>query len=272
MANISPHSCVDPKAELAADVEVGPFCQIGPEVVLGRGCRLLGHVVITGRTKVGAGNVFHPNSALGGPPQDKKYAGEATGLEIGDGNDFREGVTVHVGTATGSGCTRIGDDNLLMANCHLGHDVQMGSHCVVANNVMIAGHVACGNYVHLMGGAGVHHFVTIGSYAFIGGAARIHHDVPPFVKVDGADKVRGLNSVGLQRAGFSQKDIDELEEACRRLFYRRKPFAEAMGEFDTLNGINPHIKELVDFLRRRDQGKHGRYLERFRPEARANPA
>ena len=258
MASISPHACVDPKAQLAADVEIGPFCRVGPDVVLGAGCRLLSHVVIVGRTTAGANNLFHPHAVIGGPPQDKKYANEPTCLEIG------ESVTVHIGTATGSKCTRIGNHNLLMVNCHLGHDVQLGNHCVLANNVMIAGHVECGNHVHMMGGAGVHHFVTIGSYAYLGGAARIHHDVPPFVKIDGADKVRGLNSVGLQRAGFSQRDIDELEQACRRLFYRRKPFAQAMGEFDTLNGINPHIKELVEFLRRRDQGKHGRYLEKFR--------
>jgi UDP-N-acetylglucosamine acyltransferase len=264
MANISSLSSVDPKARLAPDVEIGPFCHVGPNVVIGPGCKLVSHVAISGHTTVGKKNTFHPNAVIGGPPQDKKYAGEPTRLEIGDGNDIREGVTIHIGTASGSKCTRIGNNNLIMANAHLAHDVQLGNDCVFANNVMIAGHVVCGSHVHMMGGAGVHHFVTIGDFAFIGGAARIHHDVPPFVKVDGADKIRGLNSVGLQRAGFSESDIEAMEEACRRLFYRRKPLAEAMGEFDTLNGINPHIKTLVEFLRRRDEGKHGRYLEKFR--------
>ncbi len=264
MANISSLSLIDPKARLADDVEVGPFCRIGPDVVLGPGCKLFSHVAISGHTTVGPRNVFHPNAVIGGNPQDKKYAGEPTRLEIGEGNEFREGVTVHIGTAAGSACTRVGNGNLIMANAHLAHDVQLGNDCVLANNVMIAGHVVCGSHVHMMGGVGVHHFVTIGDYAYIGGAARIHHDVPPFVKVDGADKIRGLNSIGLQRAGFQQCDIDALEDACRHLFYRRRPLAQAMGEYDTLNGINPHIKVLVGFLRRRNEGKHGRYLEKFR--------
>jgi UDP-N-acetylglucosamine acyltransferase len=264
MATISPLSLVDPKAQFADDVEIGPFCVVGPEVALGPGCKLLSHVVIMGRTTAGTNNIFHPTAVIGGTPQDKKYAGEATRIEIGDNNELREGITIHIGTAGGAGCTRVGNNNLLMANCHIAHDVQLGSHCVVANNVMIAGHVVCGDHVHMMGGAGIHHFVTIGDYAYLGGAARIHHDVPPFVKVDGADKIRGLNTLGLQRAGFSQSDIDTLEDACRRLFYRRRPLAQAMDEYDTLNGINPHIKTLVEFLRRRGEGKHGRYLENLR--------
>jgi UDP-N-acetylglucosamine acyltransferase len=264
MAKISQHSCVDPKATIAADVEIGPFCRIGPDVVLGEGCKLLSHVVITGHTTVGKRNNFHPNAVIGGTPQDMKYKGEPTRLEIGDENEIREGVTLHIGTNFGGGCTRIGSRNLLMANCHLGHDAQLGNQCVIANNVMIAGHVVCGNSVHIMGGAGVHHYVTIGDFAYLGGAARIRHDVPPYLKVDGDDKIRGVNTIGMARAGFPQKEIEELEEACRKLFYRRKPVAHAMAEIDTLNGINPYIKSLVEFLRRRDQGKHGRYLERFR--------
>ncbi len=264
MPLISPHSCIDPKANIADDVEIGPFCCVGPDVVLGSGCKLLSHVVITGRTTIGKNNTFHPNSVVGGAPQDKKYRDDPTRLEIGDNNQIREGVTIHIGTSAGLGYTRIGSDNLLMANSHIGHDAQFGDDCILANNVMIAGHVVCGDHVNMMGGVGIHHFVTIGEYAYLGGAARIHHDVPPYVKVDGADQVRGLNTVGLRRAGFSQLDIDELEEACRRLFYRRKPLARAMEEFDTVNGINPHIKKLVEFLRRRGCGKHGRYLESFR--------
>lgn len=264
MPRISPLALVDSNARIACDVEIGAFCLVGPEVVLGAGNRLISHVVITGKTTVGEGNVFHPNAVVGGPPQDKKYHHDPTSLRIGNHNEIREGVTIHCGTSSGGGYTALGDNNLLMANSHLGHDARFGNDCVLANNVMIAGHVQCGNHVNIMGGAGVHHFVSIGDYAYLGGAARIHHDVPPYVKVDGADQVRGLNTVGLSRAGFSQQDIDELEDACRRLFYRRKPLARAMAEFDTGNGINPHIKYLVEFLQRRDLGKHGRYLEGFR--------
>jgi UDP-N-acetylglucosamine acyltransferase len=264
MPSISPHSCIDPRASIADDVEIGPFCCVGPDVVLGAGCRLISHVVLTGRTTVGKNNTFFPNSVIGGVPQDKKYRDDPTKLEIGDNNHFREGVTIHIGTPAGIGCTRVGSNNLLMANSHIGHDAQFGDDCILANNVMVAGHVVCGNHVNMMGGVGIHHFVTIGEYAYLGGAARIHHDVPPYMKVDGADQVRGLNTVGLRRAGFSPKDIDELEEACRKLFYRRKPLARAMEEFDLMNGISPHIKNLVEFLRRRGVGKHGRHLESFR--------
>jgi UDP-N-acetylglucosamine acyltransferase len=271
MIEISPNSYIEPGAEIAADVEIGPFCRVGPHVGLESGCRLLSHVVITGHTRIGRDNIFHPNSVIGGVPQDKKYHDEPTRLEIGHGNQFREGVTVNIGTNAGAAITRVGDNNLLMANSHIGHDASFGDDVVLANNVMIAGHVVCGNHVNVMGGAGVHHFVTIGDYAYIGGAARIHHDVPPYVKVDGADEVRGLNSVGLNRAGFPPEEIEELEDACRRLFYRRKPLARAMAEFDNADGISPHVKKLVEFLRRRGQSRHGRYQESLRASNGSQP-
>ncbi len=264
MAKISPHAVVDPKAVLAEDVEVGPFCVIGPDVTIGSGCLLHNSVTVTGHTVIGRNNTFHPNSVIGGAPQDLKYRGAHTRLEIGDDNIFREAVTVHIGTEKGGGITRVGNSNLLMVNVHLGHDVQMGNNCILANNVMIAGHVTIGNGVAMMGGAGIHHFVTIGDYAYLGGYARVHHDVPPFCKVDGADTVRGLNSVGLRRAGFSDADIDELEQACRSLFYREKPLAVVMAEYDSQNGLNPFVKKMIEFLRRRDTGRHGRYQEALR--------
>ena len=258
---ISPQAVVDPKAELAEDVEVGPFCVIGPNVQIGSGCRLVNSVTVMGHTSIGRDNVSYPNAVLGGPPQDRRYKGEPTRLVVGNGNTIREAVTLHIGTEKGGGITRVGDGNLLMVNTHLGHDVQMGSHCTVANNVMIAGHVIIHDYVNMAGGVGVHHLVIIGECAFIGGYARIHHDVPPYVKVDGADLVRGVNTVGLRRAGLSNEDIDALEEACRDLFYGEKSMAAALAEYDTMNGLNPRVKRLIDFLRQRDQGRHGRYLE-----------
>jgi UDP-N-acetylglucosamine acyltransferase len=270
MPKISPLADVSPKACIADDVEIGPFCVVGPHVTLGAGNKLLSHVVITNHTTVGTGNVFHPNSVIGGMPQDLKYAGEETRVSIGNRNHFREAVTVHIGTAKGGkifggGVTRIGDDNLLMVNCHIGHDAQFGSRCILANNVMIAGHVICGDNVAMMGGVGIHHFVTIGEHAYLAGVARITHDVPPFVKVADDDQVRGLNSIGLRRAGYTEADIEALEDATRKLFYNReKPFSRVMSEFDTLNGINPHVKKMIEFLRRRDAGKRGRYLESLR--------
>jgi UDP-N-acetylglucosamine acyltransferase len=264
MPKISPQAVVDPKAEIAEDVEVGPFCVIGPDVKIAAGCRLLNSVTVLGKTTIGRDNIFFPNSVFGTAPQDKKYRGAPTQLEIGKGNVFREAVTVHSGTEKGGGVTRIGDDNLLMVNAHIGHDCQVASNCVLANNVMVAGHVVIGNGVAMMGGVGVHHFVTIGDFAYIGGYSRIHRDVPPFVKIDGADEVRGLNTVGLRRAGFRDEDIAALKEACRNLFYRDKPFAKALADFDTQNGLNEQVRKMIEFLRQRDMGKYGRYQESLR--------
>lgn len=267
MPKISPLAVIDPSARLADDVEVGPFCTVGPDVTLGAGNKLLSHVVISGHTTVGEQNVFHPFCVMGGLPQDKKYRGELTRLVIGNRNTIREAVTIHLGTGMGGGITRVGDGNLLMVNAHIGHDCQVGSNCILANNVMLAGHVSVGNNVVVSGGAACHHFVTIGDFAFIAGLSRIHHDVPPFVKVSDNDRIRALNTEGMKRSGFSAVDIEQVEEAARRLFFsREKPFATVLAEFDTMNGLPPHVKTLVEFLRRRNDGKHGRYLEGLRPK------
>jgi len=262
MPLISPMSQVDAGAELADDVEIGPFCHIGAEVRLGPGNRLLSHVCITGRTTVGPSNTFYPHCVIGAAPQDLKYRGGITRVEIGENNTIREAVTIHLGTEKGGGVTSIGDHNLLMVNVHLGHDVRLGSRCILANNVMVAGHCVIGNHVNMAGIVGLNHFVTVGDYAYLAGAARIHHDVPPFVRVSDDDKIRALNVVGLQRAGFSEDDIAALEDATKRLFKsKEKPLAATMSEFETMNGVNPQVKKMIEFLRRRTAGKHGRALQ-----------
>jgi len=263
---ISPHAVVDPSAEISEDVEIGPFCVIGPDVKIGKGCRLLNSVTVVGQTTIGENNIFFPNSVLGTAPQDKKYKGAPTRLQIGSRNAFREAVTVHVGTEKGGGVTSIGDDNLLMVNSHVAHDVSIGSHCVIANNVMIAGHVVVRDFVAMMGLVGIHHYTTIGEYAYLAAAARIHHDVPPFVKVDGADRVRGLNKRGMQRAGFPAEDIRAIDQAYRQLFLRRQKqsLSSVLEQFDTLNGMNAHVKSMVELLRLRNQSPKGRYLESLR--------
>lgn len=268
MPKISPLAVVDPNARLAEDVEVGPFCVIGPDVQIGAGCRLLNSVTILGITTIGKDNIFHPNAVIGNEPQDKKYRGGRTALMIGDRNQIREAVTIHTGTELGGGITRIGNDNLLMVNCHIGHDANIGSHNILANNIMLAGHIVIGNYVAMMGGAGVHHFVTIGDYVYIGGYSKIHHDVPPFVKVDGSDQIRGVNSIGLKRAGFSDTDIAAIEFACRELFYREngKNFAATLHELEQQPDCNPHVRKMIDFLHQRDLGRQGRYRESLRKE------
>jgi UDP-N-acetylglucosamine acyltransferase len=260
---ISPQAVVDEKAQIADDVEIGPFCVVGPDVKIASGCRLLNNVTILGKTTIGKDNIFFPNAVIGAPPQDLKYRGAETLLEIGDSNTFREAVTVHTGTEKGGGITRIGNFNLLMINVHLAHDVQLGSRCILANNCMIAGHVIVGDHVTMMGLVGIHHYVTIGRFAYLGGAARIHHDVPPFVKVDEEDNIRAVNKTGLRRAGgFTDEDCQALHEAVRKLWYAKpRNFSKALASFDLENGINPYVKELVEFLQRRDQGKHGRWLE-----------
>ena len=268
MPKISPLAAVDPKAELDDDVEVGPFCVVGPDVKVGAGTRLMNNVTLIGHTTIGRNNLVFPNAVLGSPPQDLKYRGGATRLEIGDDNHFREQVTIHTGTEVGAGVTRIGSGNLLMVNTHVGHDSQIGSRCILANNVMIAGHVLCGDGVAMMGGVGVHHYVTIGEFAYIAGYSRIHHDVPPFVKIDGADRVRALNSLGLKRNGFTADDVDALESAARALFFgRTRPFSTVMADFAKQADINPRVKHMIDFLHRRNAGRHGRYLESLRPKA-----
>src|SRR5688572_29115548 len=220
-ARISEKAVVDKNAEIADDVEIGPFCVIGPDVKIGPGCRLLNNVTILGDTTIGRDNVFFPNTVIGGAPQDKKYKGARTKLTIGNGNVFREAVTVHLGTEKGGGLTTVGDNNLLMVNAHIGHDVRLGGNCVLANNVMIAGHVLIGDHVAMMGGAAVHHFCIIGEFAYVGAYSRVHHDVPPYCKIDGADLVRGLNTVGLRRSGYSESDIKGLDFIYRRLFIGR---------------------------------------------------
>ena len=262
MPKISPHALVDPAARLADDVEVGPFCIIGPNVTLGAGTRLHNNVTISGITTIGRNNEIFPNAVLGAPPQDRKATGGQTRVEIGDNNIFREAVTVHAGTELGGGITRLGDNNMLLVNAHVGHDALVGNNCTLINNAMLGGHVVLGNNVTLGGCAGIFQRVTLGEFCFITAYSRITHDAPPFMKIDGPNVVRGVNVVGLRRGGFANADIDAIDDAARRLFYyRTKPFAQALAEFDTMNGINPHVKKLVEFMRKRDEGKGGRYLE-----------
>jgi UDP-N-acetylglucosamine acyltransferase len=159
-----------------------------------------------------------------------------------------------------------------MANCHIAHDCHVGNNNVLGNNVMLAGHMHIGNNVVMSGGAAAHHFVTIGDYAFIAGMATIHHDVPPFMKLQGKDHVRAINSEGLRRAGFTEDDIEQIEDAGRKLFFNRDKttMAAALADFDLQNGLHPQVKLLIEFLRRRNVGKHGRYLESLRPPKKSN--
>ena len=198
MAAIHPTALIDPAAELAEDVTVGPYTVIGPHVRLGRGCVIGAHCVIEGRTALGENNRVFQFASVGAAPQDKKYAGEPTRLEIGSGNTIREFVTINVGTVQDEGVTRVGDDNWIMAYVHIAHDCQVGSHTILANSVQLAGHVQVGDWAVLGGLTGVHQFVRIGAHAMAGFQTRLAQDLPPFITAAGIPAAaQGINAEGL---------------------------------------------------------------------------
>ena len=228
MARVHPTALVDAKAELADDVEVGPYSVVGPDVVIGSATIVGPHVVIEGRTTIGERNRIAAFNALGGAPQDKKYAGEATRLEIGDDNVIREYCTFNIGTAQGSGVTRLGNDNWIMAYVHLAHDCRIGSHTVLANKAQLAGHVEVGDWAILGGDTGVHQFVRIGAHAITGIGTMLRQDVPPFVMVSGDPAVpHGINAEGLKRRGFSASTIGALRQAYKTLYRSGLSLADA---------------------------------------------
>ena len=233
MVRVHPTALVDAKAELADDVQVGPYSVIGPDVVIGNATVIGSHVVIEGRTTIGARNRIAAFNALGGLPQDKKYAGEATRLEIGSDNVIREYCTFNIGTAHGSGVTRLGNDNWIMAYVHLAHDCQIGSHTVFANKAQLAGHVEVGDWAILGGDTGVHQFVRIGAHAITGIGTMLRQDVPPFVMVSGDPATpHGINVEGLKRRGFSASTISALRQAYKTLYRSGLSLADARATID----------------------------------------
>jgi UDP-N-acetylglucosamine acyltransferase len=219
MARIHPSAVVDAGAELAADVEVGPYAVIGPQVVLGEGTTVGPHAVIEGPTRIGRHNRIHAHATLGGAPQDKKYRGEPTRLEVGDGNTFRECVTVNRGTVQDGGVTRIGHDNWVMAYVHIAHDCLVGDHTILANTTNLAGHVQIGDWVILGGCSQVHQFCKIGAHAMTGVSTVVLHDIPPFVMASGnTAQAHGMNTEGLRRRGFSAPSLTALRQAYKTLY------------------------------------------------------
>jgi UDP-N-acetylglucosamine acyltransferase len=220
MTRIHPSAIVDPKAELDSSVEVGAFSIIGPNVAIGAGTVVGPHVVIEGHSTIGQDNKFFQFSSIGAAPQDKKWAGEPTRLEVGDRNTVREFCTFNLGTAQDKGVTRLGNDNWISAYVHLAHDCQVGSNTIFSNNAQLAGHVEVGDWAILSGYAGVHQFCKIGAHAFIGMYTSLTQDVPPFVLVSGNPAAaRGINIEGLKRRGFTRAQIDGIRSAYK-LVYR----------------------------------------------------
>ena len=257
--NVSIH----PQAEIDEDVEIGPFCVIGPHARIGRGTRLENSVTLMGHVTIGQHNHIYPGAVLGGEPQDISYAGTQTRVEIGDHNVIREGVTINRATEKEAGVTSIGSHNLLMAFCHVAHDCRLGNHIILANGTLLGGHVHIDDHASLSGAVAVHHYTSIGSYSFIGGLSRVLHDVPPFMLVEGHPaRPRCINVVALKRNNFTTPAIDTLADA-HRLLYRSKVGLEHAREILRNNGqLCPEVLELLNFVERQQEGKHGRARER----------
>ena len=246
---VHPTAVIAKGAELHPTVEVGPFAVIGPDVRIGAGSTVGPHAVIEGRTTLGEKNRVFQFASVGAIPQDLKYAGEATALVIGNGNQIREFTTLHIGTAGGGGVTRIGNQNLFMAYNHVAHDSQVGSRCVFANGATLAGHVEVGDFVTLGGLSAVHQFTRIGAHAFIAGGAMVVMDVPPFCVAQGdRAELAGLNIIGLQRHGFTEEQQVRCKEAYRILFRSKLPLEEAVARLRVEFGGNSEVDALLDFV------------------------
>jgi len=246
---IHPTAIVHPGARLATDIEIGAYTIIGPHVEIGAGCRVGPHAVITGHTRIGANNRIYQFVSLGEVPQDKKYAGEPTRLEIGNNNSIREFCTFNCGTVQDAGVTRIGNDNWLMAYVHLAHDCQVGNHTIFANNASLAGHVHVGDYAILGGFTGVHQFCHIGAHCITAIASVILQDVPPYIIASGnTAKPYGINVEGLKRRGFGPAVITHLKRAYKTLYKSSLTLEQARRELARQAKECPEIQPLLDFL------------------------
>lgn len=241
---------VHPKASLADDVEVGPFCLIGEHVMIGKATRLLSHVTVDGWTEIGARCELHPFVSVGSPPQHLSYKGEPTKVVIGDDNILREYVTVNRATVQGGGTTTIGSKNFLMAYVHIAHDCHLGSHLIMANAATLAGHITIGDYAIIGGLTGIHQHVRVGPYSMVGGCCALGQDLPPFMRAAGGYRARiyGLNSVGLRRQGFSTDRISVLKRAYDMLFRSGHRIAEAAKLVKAEFGDQPDVMTVLGFL------------------------
>jgi UDP-N-acetylglucosamine acyltransferase len=254
---INKNAVIDSSAIIAKNVEIGPYTVIGANVEIGEGTKIASHAVITGRTKIGCNNKIFQFASIGADPQDLKYKGEDTLLEIGNNNVFREFCTVNRGTEQGGGVTRIGDNNLFMAYVHIAHDCILGNNIVLSNNTSFAGHVIVDNYVVFGGFALIAQFCTVGAYSFVGAATGINKDVLPFTLVSshhGPAKTYGLNVVGLKRRGFSLEKIKQIEEAYNLLCKENVTVKEALPKLEIMAKKCSEISLIIDMLQKTKQG------------------
>lgn len=274
---IHPSAYVDPKAVLGRNVSIGPFSYVGPGVVLGDDCVLHNNVTVTGNTVCGRANVFFPGAVVGVEPQDLKYKGGPTRLEIGDDNVFREYVTVHTGTEVAGGVTRVGSHNRFLVGVHIAHDVIIGDDCIISNYTQLAGHARLEDKVTMGGMSGVHHFATIGTLAYIAAMSRVGADVPPFMLVEGAPaEIRGFNKKGMQRWGYREDQIRAVQEAWKVLFSSKArehggSMLERLAVLEGRPDLNGEVQYLCASVRRTlVDGIYGRYREAHRQDSDAD--
>lgn len=250
MGDIHPTAIIDAAARLGRDVTIGPYCVIGPLVELGDGVRLVSHVSVAGKTRIGAGSILYPFASIGHPPQDQKYAGEVSELIIGENNVIREYVTMNPGTVGGGMVTRVGDNGLFMAGSHVAHDCIVGNHVILANNATLAGHVEAGDYAIFGGLSAVQQFVRIGAHAMIGGMSGVESDVIPYGSVLGnRAQLGGLNLIGLKRRGFSRDQIHGLRNAYRLLFADEGTLQDRAEQVAAQFSNHTEVMEIVNFVR-----------------------
>lgn len=251
--SVHPTAVIDPRAEIDAAAEIGPYVVVDGPVKIKRRTRIMAHAYITGWTEVGEDNEIHPGVILGGAPQDRAYNGEESYLRIGDHNIFREYVQVHRGTVQGSS-TVIGGDNFLMAGSHVGHNCKLGDHIVLANGALLGGYVEVADHVFISGHCVVHQFVRVGEFSLMRGLSGTSRDVPPYSIVDWQHRVRGVNSVGLKRAGFDERRIREIKEAFRVLFRKGRNLALAIQEIEAEENNSSDVLALVEFIKSSKRG------------------
>ncbi|TNF01966.1 MAG: acyl-ACP--UDP-N-acetylglucosamine O-acyltransferase [Gammaproteobacteria bacterium] len=255
MSQIDPRAIIDPSAVIGNDVVIGPWTLIGPDVKIGDGTVIHSHVVVRALTDIGKNNRIFQFSTIGEDTPDLKYKGEPTRLEIGDNNTIREGVTIHRGTVQDQGLTSIGDDNLLMAYVHIGHDSNVGSNCILVNNASLAGHVQVGDWAIISGYALIHQYVSVGAHCFIGAGAYLTQDIPAYVMAAGTPTVpKTINSEGLRRRGFDKDQIAAIKKAYKMLYRQGLPLDEAMEKLQILATEQPVVQVLVDSVRDSKRG------------------
>jgi UDP-N-acetylglucosamine acyltransferase len=253
---IHPTALVDPDARIPASCRIGPYCVVGADVEMGENCDLVAHVVLAGPTRLGCNNRIFPYASVGQPPQDLKFAGERTRLEIGDHNQIREFVTLHRGTVGGGGVTRIGSHTLIMAYAHVAHDCIIGDHVILANAATLAGHVTVEDWATVGALCPVHQFVRIGTYSFIGGGTTITKDVLPFSKTVAArdSHAYGLNALGLERHGFTRERIRKLHHAFKLLLASKLNTSQALEKLKSEGELGEDVELLVRFIKSSERG------------------